>query len=69
MQHKPNLALKMSRQCYVNMCLPDDRRQKCLVKALTISRSGLSALSFSFRISVSIASLIASLHAYKSDYM
>lgn len=46
-----------------HVCLPDDRKNKCLVKALTISKSGLSSFSLSFRISVSIASLIASLHA------
>ena len=70
MQCKANLVIKMSRQCYVNMCcLPDDRKNKCLVKALTISKSGLSSFSLSFRISVSIASLIASLHAYKSDHI
>ena len=50
-----------------HVCPPDDRKNKCLVKALTISKSGLSSFSLSFRISVSIASLIASLHAYKSD--
>ena len=49
--------------------LPDDKKNKCLVKALTISKSGLSSFSLSFRISVSIASLIASLHAYKSDHI
>ena len=50
-----------------HVCPPDDRKNKRLVKALTISKSGLSSFSLSFRISVSIASLIASLHAYKSD--
>ena len=52
-----------------HVCLPDHRKNKCLVKALTISKSGLSSFSLSLRISVSIASLIASLHAYKSDHM
>ena len=52
-----------------HVCLPDHRKNKCLVKALTISKSGLSSFSLSLRISVSIASLIASLHAYKSDHI
>lgn len=52
-----------------HVSLPDDRKNKCLVKALTISKSGLSSFSLSFLISVSIASLIASLHAYKSDHI
>ena len=68
-QCKANLVIEMSRQCYVNMCVLQmtGKNNKCLVKALTISKSGLSSFSLSFRISVSIASLIASLHAYKSD--